>query len=78
MIVPMATPKWLDRIILWAIAISFLIVLPAFVFIWAERAGWVNVGLFVFALFLIGVYKGLSSRRNGDLRSLHSSDPRQH
>lgn len=55
----MALPRWLDRLWLWLIVISFLVIVPGFVLMWAERVGWGIVGLFIAATFLTGVYRGL-------------------
>lgn len=58
----MALPPWLDRIWLGLIALSFIVIVPAFVALWAERVGWVNVGLYVLALFLFGLWRGWPSK----------------
>ena len=55
----MPVPRWLDRLWLTLIALSFLILVPGFLWMWAERAGWLSVVLFVVAMFLIGFYRGL-------------------
>jgi hypothetical protein len=64
----MPLPKWLDRIWLWLIAISFCIFVPLFTLVWIERVGWLTVALFVAACFAAGFYRGLpSSRQRRDL-----------
>lgn len=59
----MRIPAWLDRLWLWAIGISAVIAIPTLILVWAERYGWTTVGLGLLALFLIGVYRGLSTER---------------
>ena len=58
----MRAPRWLDRLWLWAIALSFLIVVPGFAIVWINDYGWFNVTLYVLVLVLIGVYRALSAK----------------
>jgi Na+/H+ antiporter NhaD/arsenite permease-like protein len=63
----MPLPRWLDRMWLAVIALAFvffaLVVLPAFVTVWAGRVGWTVVVLFVASMLILGVMHGLARRR---------------
>lgn len=55
----MTVPRWLDRLWLWAIGVSFVIFVPLWIALWVSRVGWLNVTLYTVALFFAGFYAGL-------------------
>ena len=62
----MPVPRWLDRIWLVLIALAFvfcaIVVVPAFITVWAGRVGWTAVILFISSLFLVAFFRGLTGR----------------
>jgi uncharacterized membrane protein len=51
----MTTPKWLDRIWLWAIGVAFVIMVPIWLIEWSQDYGVLNVALFFLVIFLFAL-----------------------